>query len=160
MVPCVRQTSRARTVMMRWRRAPVGEDFASMRGRILHNVTLLFAVMATPAVIVSLARAFSIGWRPFMLVHVILLLAAWLLVWRSGRLPYWQQAGGLLLINLLAGMIGYIDLGPAADGKVLLISAVMLAALFLSERWAWRVWLVVLCFVLTLARAVISGWHT
>ncbi|MBD8526029.1 hybrid sensor histidine kinase/response regulator [Pseudomarimonas arenosa] len=145
-------------MLMGWRRAQSGETFAAMRIRMLHNVTLLFALMATPAVLISVSRAPSLGWRPFMAAHVGLLLAAWGLVWFSGRIAYLRHVGTLLLISLLASLIGYVELGPAADGKVLLISTAMLAALFLPGRKTWLVWWTVVLAVLALAVASILGW--
>ena len=146
--------------MVRWQRAQPGEKFAQMQTRILHNVTLLFALAATPAVLISLSRATSIGWRPFMAVHLGLLLFAWGLVAVSGRIAYWQQVSILLLINLVGAMAGYVEIGPAADGKVLLISAVMLSALFLSARWVFAVWMAAVLGLVALALAVVSGWHS
>lgn len=145
-------------MVLRWRTAEAGETFATLRRRMLHNITLMFVLMATPAVLISLSRAATIGWRPFMAAHLGLFVASWTLLFLSGRLSYGRHVVVLLTISLLAGLFGYVEIGPAADGKVLLISTSMMAALFLPARWVWLMWSTIVACMLALAAGAVSGW--
>ena len=54
-------------------------DLPTMRNHLLNDMLFWLACVTVPAVVLSLSRALSIGWRPLMDLHFMLLAMLWML---------------------------------------------------------------------------------
>jgi PAS domain S-box-containing protein len=112
------------------------EAFAGYRNRLLDEALLWSTVAAVPGVALSLARAASVGWKPVMGLHLVILgvlCAVWL---GRARLAYSIRVGTLL--TMIAGTLfaGLAQFGPAAGGQSFAIVFAFTSMLFLSVRTA------------------------
>ncbi|MDR3393699.1 MAG: PAS domain S-box protein [Parasulfuritortus sp.] len=124
-------------------------SFADLRNPLLNDALLWLSIAAVPGVGLSLARALVIGWRPLMLLHLVLLAALWLIWLYRNRASYNVRVSGLLAVTWLATFGGFVQFGPIAVGGLFAILFAFIAILFLEVRVA--LWLIVgntLCLAL------------
>ncbi len=115
-------------------------DFAELRNRLLNDALLWVSIAALPAVILSLSRMQVIGWRPVMLLHVIVLASLWLMWLNRTRIAYPVRVYGLLLVAWAATLGGLAQFGPSAIGGVFATLFAFIAILFLNARVAgWMI---------------------
>lgn len=116
------------------------ESLAELRNRPLNSMLLGTALVALPAVAISIWRMATLGSQPLMLLHIGLTGTLWLLWLMRAAIAYAVRATALLVVYWVTGVAGYLQLGPAAVGGVFLLLLVIAGMLFLSRRTGW--WLV------------------
>ncbi len=120
---------------------PESETRFEVLSRICNAVLIASALLALPAVGISLARIGTLGWQPVMGLQVLVALAVWAVMLFRRRLSYgvrsWFTIGVLVSVPLsgvasfglassagawipFAGILGAILLGHRAGGLVLL----------------------------------------
>lgn len=124
------------------------ETLNELRNRLLNGMLLGTAIVAVPAVVISLWRSVYLGWKPLMAVHLILVAMLWIFWLFRDRLTYQWRSIGLLVVFWVAGMGGFIQLGPAAGSSIFLIMFPFAGFLLFRERVGW--WLVV-CLVVSIS---------
>jgi PAS domain S-box-containing protein len=110
------------------------DDVASLRNRLLNDTLLWISMTAVPGVVFSFARALIIGWKPLFSLHLVLLVALWLLWLGRARIAYHLRVFGLLTIAWLATFAGFVQLGPVAFAGLYAVFFAFIAILFLSGR--------------------------
>jgi PAS domain S-box-containing protein len=128
------------------------DDYFSMRNGLFNDALLWVSIASIPAVALSLARIVTLGWKPLMLVHLVILAILWLMWLCRDAIPYLFRVTGLLAIAWLSIFAGLLQLGPVAVSIIHAILFALLAVLFLNGRIA--IWLIAgntACFV-------ILGW--
>ena len=138
---------------------PESETRFEVLSRICDAVLIASALLAVPAVGVSLARIETLGWQPVMGLQVLIALAVWAVMLFRRRLSYgvrsWFTIGVLVSVPLsgvasfglvssagawipFAGILGAILLGHRAGGLVLLstilASVVIGTSFFVDHR--------------------------
>lgn len=116
------------------------ESLANLRNHLLNSMLLGAAIVAIPALAISLWRAVFLGWKPLMAVHIVLTALFWLLWFMRAQLPYTLRATSLLAIYWIVGIAGFAQFGPAAGSSVFLVMFAFAGMLFFSGRTGW--WLV------------------
>ncbi|MGZ4953886.1 MAG: PAS domain-containing hybrid sensor histidine kinase/response regulator [Methylobacter sp.] len=125
------------------------EDFAGLRNRLLNDALLWLSIAAGPGVSISAARMLVIGWKPLLLLHLLLLVLLWFMWLGRNRCSYRFRVFGLLAVIWLTTIGGLVQLGPVAVGGLYTILFAFIAILFLSGRTA--AWLIAgntLCLIL------------
>ncbi len=108
----------------------------------------------------SSLRAVTMGWQPFMWLHLFLVAGVWGLVFVRRFIAYRVRCLLLLGFIFSGGLAGYIGLGPAADAKVAFVFVTFIAALLLPLRWMLMIWgLQGICLIL-IGIAWVSGTLT
>jgi PAS domain S-box-containing protein len=133
------------------------ENFATLRSHLLDRLILLLAIALVPGIILSVARAWYIGWLPLFTFHIGFGISFWLLVLMRSYLSYSWRVGLCLGSIWLAMIMGVASLGLVADVKVLLVILAFLAILLLSEPGAWLTIVAAVLSFVGLGMAAVQG---
>lgn len=122
----------------RWLEALDGSaDFDVLRSRLLDNAVLMMAVVAIPGVLLSLLRALSIGFQPFMVVQLLATVLLWVLFLVRRRLPFLWRISLLTSSFLVVAAVAVWQLGPVADARFFMVFSTLFLGLLVSARAAW-----------------------
>ncbi len=132
-------------------------DIRAVRSRLVDRGLCLFAILAFPALIFSVARILEHGWHPIFLFHMgscAAMLGA--CVFRR-RVSYALRASFLLGVLLILGTVGLLVYGLAAGGFITLVTFAALTTVVLGTRAGLTAVGVSLCIVVAVAMAVCMG---
>lgn len=104
-----------------------------VRREVADSVGRWFLSLSLPAVAISLARFFEVGWLPPMGAHVALLAVLAAIVGLGDRLSYQIKASALVLLMFLVGVAGHVSLG-SPFGISFFVAAPIMAGVFFGER--------------------------
>lgn len=133
-------------------------DFDALRSRLLDNAVRLLALAAIPGAVLSLLRAWSIGFQPFMAVQLLVTALLWLMLVLRRRLSFQWRIG--LMSGLFFGVAAASvwQLGPVADARIFLVFSTLFLGLLVSARAAWlSVAATVLVLMIIAAHTVANG---
>lgn len=133
------------------------DSLNELRNRLLNGMLLGTAIVAVPAVGISLWRSVYLGWKPLMAIHLILVLLLWVLWLMRETLAYRWRSSGLLFVFWVTGIGGFIQLGPAAGSSIFLIMFPFVGFLLYQERIGW--WLVACLVVSTTVIGILASEH-
>jgi len=137
---------------------PPLEEFSDLRERLQDDTLKWLCYAAVPALLLSLSRAWAIGWKPVMSLQVLLVAALWLTWFYRQRIARTIRISVMLTITALAGFAGLVQFGLASQSVGYLIFMPFIAILFLDAQVIW--WLIageVLIFTL-IATAACMEW--
>lgn len=133
-------------------------DFDQLRDRTLNDLLLLFSVLITPAVAISVSRVTYLGWSPMFVMQVGLLALLWGATAFRKRLSYGWRIGAFLMVLWCNLLISHAYLGLLADSRYTAVIVILVVMLLLPPRWAWGVAGVFVLTVGGLGLAFINGW--
>ncbi|MGZ8242975.1 PAS domain S-box protein [Methylomagnum sp.] len=114
-------------------------DFDQLRDRTLNDLLLLFCVLITPAVAVSVSRAAYLGWSPLFSIQLSLLALLYGLAALRKRIPYGWRIGIFLTALWCNLLFSHTYLGLLADSRYTAVVVILVVMLLLPLRWAWGV---------------------
>jgi signal transduction histidine kinase len=135
----------------------IPNDIANLRNRLLNDALLWISAVSLPALTISLSRTASMGWRPFFVIQIVLVMLLWGAWFLRQRINFTSRASLLLMSLAGAGVAGYMHVGLIAAAGHLIIMFQFLAALLLSGPAALRVCGFVAIALVGVAWAAISG---
>ena len=138
----------------------VKSTILEIRSVIVDNFLLVFSVLAIPALIASISRAASIGWKPIMEVHIALVCLSWFFYLRRKHFPLVYKATFIISVFLVIGFGGLFQFGLISGAIILIITAPLLAVLFFNDRVGYSIFSVNLIFVAFIGFLTVKGYLT
>lgn len=127
-----------------------------VKAKLLNTSIKAAAILAMPALLASFYRAVYIGFKPVMLLHV-LLAALLLFAWQRSRyLKFNTKAGILLSVLYLAGVGGLLQFGFVGLGPPILMALCIMTALLFGRTQALYCMLLVISTIAIVAVLVLS----
>jgi len=110
------------------------EDLRQVRSRICDMMLLASAALVVPAVSASVYRSNFIGWQWQMGLHIATAVVIWILFIFRKKIPYTIQAGTLVSLFLLIGLVGFWKVGIVAGANPLLLLSPVMATILFGKR--------------------------
>ena len=127
------------------------------KNQLLNTTVRATALLAIPALAASLYRAFQTGFKPLMILHLVMVLLL-LIVWlKQHKLSYATRAIILLGVLYTAGIGGLAQWGFVGLGLPLLMMFCLLSALLLGKKPAFAAFGLSLAGMLVIAALVLDG---
>lgn len=132
----------------------VSHETNIIRSKICNAFLITFAIIAIPALAASLYRMTTIGYQPIMAIHVLLAITLWGVALLRKNVPYYLQAGLIVIFFLIIGLAGLYQFGLLAAGIAFLIVSAPIATLLFGVKTG------TLTLAITMTGAVVLGWLT
>lgn len=135
----------------------LGSNFHRMRERLFDDALRWICLASIVGVLLSLSRVLVIGWRPVMLLHIVLLAGLWSIWLGRARIAYRLRVMALLGFTWLVTYAGLLQFGLAAISGMYSILFAFIAILFLEQRLAW--WLIAANFLCLALFSLAASLH-
>jgi PAS domain S-box-containing protein len=110
------------------------EKMDQIQSNICDGVLISIATLSIPAVITSVSRAFEIGIKPVMFVHVFFAIILWASYLTRKHLPYSFRAIIIILIFYIVAVTGVLQFGLLAPASAWFIIIPVLSAILFNIR--------------------------
>ncbi len=134
-----------------------GDYLSRLRDKLLNETLLWLSVVGLPILALSLARIPTTGWRPVMGFQICVFALLGLFWFQRHRITYRWRLGFVLVLGGMTALSGFVQYGPAATSGQFLLLSMVISALFLDGREAFRVGLLILTCMLLTAWGAVSG---
>ena len=123
--------------MFKWWRRPGAEleTFTQLRERLFHNVMLLIALAALPALASTAARVSQVGWT-LLIEQALIVGGVWLLLLAGQRMALVHRVMALCVLSIFVFLSAAWILGPLAEARVHLVFMALMAGMFIGVRAA------------------------
>ncbi len=126
-------------------------------GEFIDQLLIMWAVLGTLALLMSISRAQFTGWLPIYTAQCALLAATLIFTLFRARFSPTVKASYAIASNLLVATSGMYTLGLMAAGAWFFPVAVLLLALFVAQRKALWLACATFCFMLLVGYGHVSG---
>ncbi|WP_162901662.1 ATP-binding protein [Breoghania sp. L-A4] len=128
------------------------DAYMQVRSKICNAHLVAITIVAIPTLAASLYPSMSTGWQPVMTLYLVMAVSLVIATLLRNRLPYTLRVGFLIFFFVTIGLAGLWSFGLLAGGIPFLLVAPILAALFLTARFA-----VMLLAAISLSACVIGA---
>jgi len=113
------------------------KDIEEFRSHLVNQGIVLAAYASLLEVLLLMTHVPQLGWLPYFIFRIFIVVNLWLLMLFRHRLPYlWRVV--LLLGGAWLSIIAHLlQFGPALNAKSMMITLTFFAMLFVSERAGW-----------------------
>ena len=132
----------------------LSHEIQNTRSGICNAFLITIAIIALPAVISSLYRITSIGWRDIMALHIVLALGIWIVTFYRNRINYSIRTAYVLMVLCIIALGGINQFGLLAGGTAFLVVAAPTATLLLGLKIG------IITLISILSGAAIIGIYT
>ncbi len=133
------------------------ESVGLIKNQLLNTCVRAMAIMAVPALAASLYRVVTLGFKPVMVVHILLTISLAFIWFKQDSLSY-KLRGGILLAAFYAGGVGgLLQWGFIGLGIPLLIGFCLMAALLFGRKLSFICLSASLVSVTVVALLVLQG---
>lgn len=123
-----------------------------IRNQLLNTSSKAATLLAVPALAASLYRMVTVGFKPIMLLHILLVIFLMTIWLKQNTIRFSIRAGIFLGAFFVAGIGGLMQWGFVGLGIPLLMGFCLLSALLLNHRQA------LYCFILALSSLAFVAW--
>lgn len=105
-----------------------------IREKLCNSIMLIYLIVLFPAIIVSLYRITTIGWKPVMALHIILIITLAVFTFFRYKISYTYKAGFILISIFLLGIGGTMQFGLIAAASIAFVLLAPTAVIFFGAR--------------------------
>ncbi len=116
----------------------------AIKSQLVNVILIMVAVMAIPGLMGSLGRIPELGFRPTMLLHILLTLSLWVVVISRAKLSLVTRATFLVCALLLVGTAGIYRFGLLSTSLAFFLGALVITATIFGKRWGALVFAIVM----------------
>jgi len=136
------------------------ETLVHLRDRVTNLVLKVLAVIILVPLAGSLYRATVIGWQPVMLFHVLAVISIYTVYIFRGRLLLTFKSWFLVVIFMLVGIAGLINMGVFAAALYLMTFGAVMTTALIGQRVGLVVFGISALSIVLVAVAYLSGYLT
>jgi len=136
----------------------VNSTIKDIRSMICDKLIMALAWLSIPALISSLFRISVIGWKPVMLMHIILVGLLWLFFLGRSHFSYFKKAAFIIGVFLSIGLGGMLQFGLTTGVIVFTVTTPPLVVLFFSDKAAYAILIFVLISIAIIGVLTVAGY--